>query len=103
MFHSVYTDTNNSEAESKDPLNLERCMRFYPHDDNQGGFFCAVFEKLAADESGFVDDPSLLEDAWNNENIRQKPVMDELEEFARWYEDEVKKQDDIQGIPEELR
>ena len=29
--------------------------------------------------------------------------MDELEEFARWYEDEVKKQDDIKGIPEELR
>jgi len=29
-----------------------------------------VFEKLTADDSGYVDDPSLLEDAWDNENIR---------------------------------
>jgi hypothetical protein len=29
--------------------------------------------------------------------------LDSLEEFARWYEDEVKKNEDLKGIPDELR
>jgi len=39
-----------------DPLNLKYCMRFFPHDDNQGGFFTAVFEKLTADDEGWIED-----------------------------------------------
>jgi 16S rRNA C967 or C1407 C5-methylase (RsmB/RsmF family) len=46
MFSDVYTKANNVKgAKQEDPLNLKRCLRLYPHDDNQGGFFCAVFEK----------------------------------------------------------
>ncbi|CAO3595496.1 unnamed protein product [Absidia cylindrospora] len=32
--------------ENPDPLHLERCLRIYPHDQNTGGFFVAVFEKV---------------------------------------------------------
>jgi multisite-specific tRNA:(cytosine-C5)-methyltransferase len=30
---------------------MARCMRLYPHDDNQGGFFVAVIEKSGGTES----------------------------------------------------
>lgn len=52
-----------------DPLQLKYCLRLYPHDDNQGGFFVAVFEKLVADESGLIEDDG-SGDAWNNPNVR---------------------------------
>ncbi|KAI8330569.1 S-adenosyl-L-methionine-dependent methyltransferase [Chlamydoabsidia padenii] len=32
--------------ENADSLHLERCLRIYPHDQNTGGFFVAVFEKV---------------------------------------------------------
>ncbi|SAM02707.1 hypothetical protein [Absidia glauca] len=32
--------------ENPDPLHLERCLRIYPQDQNTGGFFVAVFEKV---------------------------------------------------------
>ncbi|CAO3611220.1 unnamed protein product [Cunninghamella echinulata] len=32
--------------ENPDELNLERCLRIYPQDQNTGGFFVAVFEKV---------------------------------------------------------
>ena len=36
MFHEEYTYHNNQKDRTvlRDPLNLSRCMRFYPHDDN---------------------------------------------------------------------
>ena len=43
MFHPIYTHLNVENQAQADPLNLRRCMRFFPHDDNQGGFFVAVF------------------------------------------------------------
>jgi len=44
MFSEIYTRRNNMpEAKHEDPYNLRRCVRLLPHDDNQGGFFCAVF------------------------------------------------------------
>ena len=76
-------------------------MRFFPQDDNQGGFFVAVFEKLSADDTGVVEDPTLYENPWINESVRQKPMLDELEEFARWFEHEYKAQCDRDGIPED--
>lgn len=72
-----------------DPLNLKHAMRFYPHDDNQGGFFVAVFEKFAETEnSGLIQDSSGKMDAWSNPKVRQKDFIDDLHEFATWYEKE---------------
>ncbi|CEG82204.1 hypothetical protein RMATCC62417_16312 [Rhizopus microsporus] len=36
-----------TEAEAEE-MHLERCIRIYPHDQNTGGFFVAVFEKVGA-------------------------------------------------------
>lgn len=74
MFHEVYTDQNHQQELPADPLHLSRCIRLYPHDDNQGGFFVALFVRLA-------DDPSPSEsneDPWINEKLRLKPVLEDL-------------------------
>ena len=105
MFHEDYTYWNNQKGRAvmRDPLNLSRCMRFYPHDDNQGGFFVAVFEKHADVPSGQIYDDSLSMDAWANENVRQRPLLDELADFASWFETEQRKNDDREGVPESER
>lgn len=71
MFHEDYTYYNNQKGRKlmRDPLNLSRCMRFYPHDDNQGGFFVAVFEKHADVQSGKIMDSAMSMDVWNNPNV----------------------------------
>jgi hypothetical protein len=62
-------------------------MRLYPHDDNQGGFFCAVFEKTETiGRGGTALDNTYTKDAWEDESVRQKPMVDELLDFASWYE-----------------
>lgn len=65
-----------------DPLNLKRCMRFFPHDDNQGGFFVAVFEKLLDTDDGLIMDSGYKKDAWNNPKVRQREIKDELADFV---------------------
>lgn len=60
-------------AVRQDPLNLERCMRFYPHDDNQGGFFCAIFEKdenWGTDIGGIKHDVNMNMNAWEDKRVR---------------------------------
>jgi len=105
MFHDVYTYLNNQKTllhnKQADPYGLRRCMRFYPHDDNQGGFFVAVFEKLVHDKSGIVHDSSYQMNAWENEKVRQKDVLTELEEFATWFEDAQKKHYEEKKVPKE--
>ena len=65
MFHEDYTYYNNQKGQTvmKDPLNLKRCMRLYPHDDNQGGFFLAVFRKKSEIPRGIFNDKALSMDA----------------------------------------
>ena len=87
----------------RDPLNLSRCMRFYPHDDNQGGFFVAVFEKHADVQSGKIMDSAMSMDVWNNPNVHQKGILDELDDFAKWFEVEQAKAYDKEGVPESDR
>ena len=72
MFHEDYTYHNNQKGRTvlRDPLNLSRCMRFYPHDDNQGGFFVAVFRKKEDMPSGHIYDTSMAMDAWANPHVR---------------------------------
>jgi len=83
----------------RDPLNLSRCMRFYPHDDNQGGFFVAVFRKKSDVPSGYINDKSMQMDAWANSHVRQKNTLDELDDFAKWFEAEQAAAYDKQGVP----
>lgn len=104
MFHAIYTDYNNrvsNESEMKDPLNLARCLRLYPHDDNQGGFFVAVFEKLASTDKKLAEED--LADPWMNSKIREKPILDDLAEFSAWYEELYKKHCEENNIPVEER
>ena len=94
MFNYTYTDFNNEperlikkttgEVEDlrADPLGLRRCMRFFPHDDNQGGFFVAVFEKIHDEEDGLLQDRGYSKDAWANPKVRQRQIGDELADFV---------------------
>jgi len=49
-----------------DPLNLEYCLRLYPHDDNQGGFFVALLERVQDDVKTYDGDDEL----WDNSKLR---------------------------------
>lgn len=76
MFTDVYTELNNEPervadpSKQIDPLGLRHCMRFYPHDDNQGGFFVAVLEKIFDEDEGIIYDDDYSMDAWSNPNVR---------------------------------
>lgn len=74
MFNATYTQHNNTVANVPellaDPLNLKHCLRFFPQDDNQGGFFCAVFERLSEDNVGFIQDDTMQMDPWMNEMVK---------------------------------
>ncbi len=42
-------------------------------------------------------------DAWSNPNVRQGDMLDELSSFAKWFEEEQKKNYDKEGVPEDQR
>ncbi|KAK9470633.1 S-adenosyl-L-methionine-dependent methyltransferase [Dipodascopsis tothii] len=53
VWHTEPTDTIPASCFAKDDLaelNIDRCMRVYPHDQDTGGFFITVFEKAGAPE-----------------------------------------------------
>ncbi|TNV84770.1 hypothetical protein FGO68_gene17463 [Halteria grandinella] len=106
MFNSTYTHINNepervSDEDRYDPLNLKRCMRIFPHDDNQGGFFVAVFTKVLDEHEGFRYDEMYEGNAWDDPSIRQKPILQDLKEFALEYEKDLSKYEEQKGIPKE--
>ena len=105
MFHPIYTLANNNQIKElmRDPLNLGYAMRFYPHDDNQGGFFVAVFEKFAEQSQGILRDTNYQGDPWSDTRIRQKNLLEEIEDFAKWYEKEQAKEWEANNVPEEER
>jgi hypothetical protein len=63
----------------------------------------AVFEKLAKDDEGWIEDDLMKMDPWMNELVRQKPILDELEDFSRWFEAEYKRHCEAENIPENER
>ena len=105
MFQETYTVINNEtdrpEDMKHDPLNLKRCLRIFPHDQNQGGFFVAVFTKLLDDHEGFEYDELYEKNAWEDPNIRQKPIMQDLREFAEEYEKDLQKYEAENNIPKD--
>ncbi len=73
MFSDPYTTSNNEEKpenEKYDPLNLKRCLRIFPHDQNHGGFFVAVFTKILDEHEGFIYDDMYQMNAWDNPKVR---------------------------------
>lgn len=42
-------------------------------------------------------------DVWNNPNVHQKGILDELDDFAKWFEVEQAKAYDKEGVPESER
>jgi multisite-specific tRNA:(cytosine-C5)-methyltransferase len=101
MFTDTYTSFNNdedrSESKDSDPLGLKNCMRFYPHDDNQGGFFVCVIEKIWDEDDGIIIDDGYTMDAWNNQNVRQKGIMEDLNDFVKDFEDIIKTEEEETG------
>jgi len=100
MFSETYTDANNDEDHQftkLDPLGLKHCMRFYPQDDNQGGFFVCVLEKILDEEEGIIHDDTYQMDAWANPNVRQKDIIDDLQDFVKEFEEAIKKQEEETG------
>ena len=103
MFCDPYTTLNNegeranSEEMHSDPLGLKHCMRFFPHDDNQGGFFVCVMEKILDEEDGLIYDDEYKMDAWNNPKIRQKEIIDDLDDFVKDFEKAIKEQEATTG------
>lgn len=74
MFSDPYTTSNNEpdrvEQMKHDPLNLKRCLRIFPHDSNQGGFFVAVFTKILDDDEGFIYDDNYQMNAWDDSRVK---------------------------------
>jgi len=105
MFTETYTLFNNEpdrdDSLKYDPLHLKRCMRIYPHDANQGGFFVAVFTKVLDDKEGLVYDELYEMNAWDDPNVRQKPILEDLREFAEEYEADLRRYEQEHGVPPE--
>ena len=105
MFTDPYTLFNNepdrTEDMKHDPLNLKRCLRVFPHDDNQGGFFVAVFTKIMDKEEGFIHDDLYQMNAWDDARIKQKPILQDLRDFAEEYEQTLKEHEEKTGVPKE--
>lgn len=102
MFTDTYTLHNNDPdriegTPDADPLGLKHCMRFYPHDDNQGGFFVCVLEKIWDEEDGIILDTDYKMDAWSNDRVRQKGIMEDLNDFVKEFEDIIKQQEEESG------
>jgi hypothetical protein len=76
-------------------------MRIYPHDANQGGFFVAVFTKVLDDKEGLVYDELYEMNAWEDPNVRQKPILEDLREFAEEYEADLRRYEQEHGVPPE--
>lgn len=74
MFTDTYTMFNNEEDRPEglkdDPLNLKRCLRIFPHDANQGGFFVAVFTKILDNHEGFIYDDMYQMNAWDDPRVK---------------------------------
>lgn len=105
MFTDTYTMFNNEsdrpEDMKSDPLNLRRCMRFFPHDANQGGFFVAVFTKVYDEEEGIIYDEMYQMNAWTDPRVRQKPILLDLREFAEEFEQKLKEHEEKNNVPKE--
>ena len=47
-----------------------------------------MFKKTADIPSGVINDSAMSMDAWANPHVRQKSVLDDLDDFAKWFEAE---------------
>ncbi len=59
----------------------------------------AVFTKLLDDHEGFVYDELYEMNAWDDPRVRQKPILQDLREFAQEYERDLKKYELENNIP----
>lgn len=50
-----------------------------------------------------MNDKNYEFDAWDNPHVRQKSILNEIEEFARWFETEQLKEWERDKVPESER
>lgn len=49
------------------------------------------------------EDSTLQADAWNDSQVRQRDTLEELDEFAQWFETEQQKYWEANNVPKEQR
>lgn len=61
----------------------------------------AVFTKVLDDKEGLVYDELYEMNAWDDPNVRQKPILEDLREFAEEYEADLRRYEQEHGVPPE--
>lgn len=61
----------------------------------------AVIEKILDEDEGIIFDDDYSMDAWSNPNVRQKNIMDDLDDFVGELEKAVKQQEEETGIKDD--
>lgn len=61
----------------------------------------AVFTKVLDDKEGLKYDELYEMNAWDDPSVRQKPILEDLRDFAEEYEADLKKYEQENGIPAE--
>ena len=57
----------------------------------------AVIEKIFDEDEGIIYDDDYKMDAWSNPNVRQKEIMDDLNDFVSEFEEAIKQQEKETG------
>ena len=54
-------------------------------------------EKILDEEEGIIWDDSYQMDAWDNPNVRQKEIIDDLDNFVKDFEKAIREQEALTG------
>ena len=56
-----------------------------------------VMEKIWDEDDGIVQDTDYSMDAWSNQNVRQKDIIDDLDDFVKDFEASIREQEALTG------
>ncbi len=87
LFCSPYIDSNwEGKMPKKDPMNIHKCIRIYPHDQNTTGLFVAVLEKTKNLSTTIYDDFYEL-DPITDPRVKQHSMKAEGRFMNKWLGD----------------